>query len=245
MSDLHLKIKDIRDMFVDKLNNKDYVILSNDIKTLELVGVSFIADENYIFGEVNQKYVFCEISWYMSQSLNVNDIPGGTPAIWKKCATPEGFINSNYGWMIFSEENGSQYDNVLKELKRDPSSRRAVMIYTRPSMHTDQNKGGMQDFCCTWGVQYFIRNDRLTCHVNMRSNDVIFGYRNDLAFQQYVLHKLANDLNVETGSITWSAGSLHLYERHFYYLDHYRGSGETSISKSDYDKIYSGKEHAF
>ena len=56
------------------------------------------------------------------QSLYVDDIPGETPKIWKDIASDEGKINSNYGWCIYSEENGYQYHNVKRELKNNPNS---------------------------------------------------------------------------------------------------------------------------
>ena len=92
------------------------------------------------------------------------------------------------------------------------------MIYTRPSMWEDYNKNGMSDFMCTNTVQYFLRNGRLDALVQMRSNDVVFGYKNDFAWQDYVLNNLCQDLGVDKGTITWSVGSLHVYERHFHLI---------------------------
>jgi thymidylate synthase len=83
----------------------------------------------------------------------------------------------------------------------------------------------MSDFICTDAVQYFIRdvpNSKfpvLHAHVRMRSNDAWAGYRNDLAWQKFVLNELAKDLQVNVGDIIWSAGSFHVYERNFHYLD--------------------------
>ena len=192
-----------------------FVTDKTGVKMLEIINASFVADEPSIFGKVNYDYVMREIQWYESQSLNVNDIPGGAPAIWQQVSDPEGWINSNYGWCIFSPDNGEQYHNVLDELKRNPDSRRATMIYTRPSMWSDYNKNGMSDFMCTNTVQYLIRNDKLHSVVQMRSNDVVYGYKNDYAWQQTVLGKLSTDLGIEIGDIHWNVGSLHVYERHF------------------------------
>ena len=55
----------------------------------------------------------------------------------------------------------------------------------------------------------------------MRSNDVIFGYRNDYAWQEHVLDMLRDDLyyqghNLEKGNIHWQVQNLHVYERHFH-----------------------------
>ena len=77
-------------------------------------------------------------------------------------------------------------------------------------------ENGKNDFICTNAVTYYIRNDELQSVVQMRSNDVVFGYKNDYAWQQYVLKQLANDLNIEPGYITWQVQNLHVYERHFH-----------------------------
>lgn len=212
---IRMNVDHVREYFVDALFHEEYVTDKTGVKTIEMVGAHFIADEPTIFGPLNHDYINRELEWYKSMSLNVYNIPGETPAIWKQVADKSGFINSNYGWCIWSIENHRQFDNVRKELKSNPNSRRAIMIYTRPSMHYDYNKDGMSDFMCTNTVQYLIRDDVLSCIVNMRSNDVVFGYRNDFAWQKHVLDELGSELGVETGDIIWSVGSLHVYERHF------------------------------
>lgn len=216
-----LKVYDIREAFCEAYLDGDFVIDKTGVKTIEVIGASFIADEPTIFGEVNDEYVKRELDWYLSQSLYVKDIPPPVPKIWESVASKDGKINSNYGYLIFSKENGSQYEKVRNELIANPNSRRAVMIYTRPSMHSDYNQGGMSDFICTNAVQYMIRDDTVYAVVQMRSNDVVFGYRNDYAWQMYVLEKLTLEINalaerkLNVGGIVWQVGSLHVYERHF------------------------------
>lgn len=205
----------IREEFKWLLANEFYVEDKSGVKLLEIVNASFIADEPSIFGKPNHSYIEREIEWYKSMSLNVNDIPGETPVVWKQVATPDGRINSNYGWCIWSRENGEQYNNVLRELRQKPTSRRATMIYTRPSMWVDYSRDGMSDFMCTNAVQYVIRDQALHAIVQMRSNDVFYGYRNDYAWNEYVLKMLSYDLDVSPGIIYWNVGSLHVYERNF------------------------------
>ena len=208
-------VSDIRSALYRKLITEEYVTDKTGVKTLEIMNASFIADQPAIIGKVNEDYVERELAWYKSQSLNVNDIPGETPAIWQSVATEDGYINSNYGWCIWSDENHNQYTNVLDELKKNPDSRRANMIYTRPTMHSDYNRNGMSDFMCTNNVQYLIRNGELNALVYMRSNDAVFGYKNDWAWQKHVLDSLCKELNVPAGQIYWNVSSLHIYERHF------------------------------
>jgi thymidylate synthase len=153
-------------------------------------------------------------------------------------ACKNGRINSNYGWCIWNSANGNQLDQVIAELKKNPESRRAVTIYTRPSMWQDYNENGRSDFMCTNAVQYLIRDGKLNAVVQMRSNDAWAGYRNDYAWQKHVLDIVANELTVEAGDIHWSAGSLHIYDRQFYLVDNYVKTGEISITKEKYDELY-------
>ena len=211
-------VKDIRNYFVRAYENHDYVTDKTGVKTIEMMAAQFIADEPYIFGTLDTGYIARELEWYKSQSLNVNDIPGGAPKVWKDVADENGYINSNYGWCVYSGENGNQYQNVLEELRQNPNSRRAVMIYTRPHMHYDYKFLGMNDFMCTNAVQYLIRDDKLHAIVNMRSNDVVYGFKNDYAWQEYVALQLCDELATQLGDIVWNVGSLHIYERHFHLI---------------------------
>jgi len=213
-----MNVQDIRDLMFFKYDNEDFVIDKTGSKVIELVGASFIADQPYIFRQQNTDYITREIEWYNSQSLDVNDIPPPVPKIWKDVADTEGLINSNYGFLIYSEENNYQFKRVLAELKEHPNSRRAVMIYTRPSVWDEYNLNGRSDFICTSTVQYLIRKGKLEVIVQMRSNDITSGYNNDVAWQNHVQERLCEKLNVEPGNIHWQVGSLHMYESNFYCL---------------------------
>jgi len=101
-------------------------------------------------------------------------------------------------------------------------------------MWSDYNHNGMSDFMCTNAVQYTIRDNRLNAVVQMRSNDVWAGFRNDVAWQQHVLNYLSEDLNIEPGIIYWNVGSLHCYEKDMYLIDWFNKTGEISISKKEY-----------
>ena len=221
--------EDIKNQLQTKYKNSDFRITKAGVKTVELQNVQFEADKDYIIREPNYEYVQREIAWYESQSLNVNDIPGNVPAIWKQCADVNGDINSNYGWMIWSKENGSQYNNCIWHLVNDPATRNACMIYNRPSMHVDATSNHKHDFCCTFAVQYFLNpvgnKYELNTFVLMRSNDAVFGYDNDVIWQNYVRDKLAKDLSeklekdIIINPVVWYASSLHVYERHFKFLE--------------------------
>ena len=211
-------VDDIRNLFKSKHLNEVYVTDKTGVKTIEIVNANFIADEPTIFGKVNEDYIRRELNWYLSRSLNVNDIEGDVPQIWQMISDKKGKINSNYGYLTLDKKNFNQYFNCAMELHKNPDSRRAVMIYTRPSIWKEYNKKGMSDFICTNAVQYLIRKDKLEVVVQMRSNDVVFGYRNDYAWQKYMADMMCNELKNELGNIYWNVGSMHVYERHFKFI---------------------------
>jgi thymidylate synthase len=250
-----LRVKDIREAFTELLVENKLTTVGREAtmtslvgsSTVEIVNANFIADEDSIFGTVNWDYVKREEEWYNSMSLNVNDIPGCAPAVWKAVADKDGFINSNYGWCVWSKENFEQYHRARAELNRNPESRRAMMIYTRPSMWNEFDLNGRSDFMCTNAVQYLIRNGAVHAVVQMRSNDSIMGFKNDRAWQQHILESLTKDLNIirsfstpayEVGNLYWNSGSLHVYSRHYFLIDHFSKTGESKISKEAYVSLY-------
>lgn len=228
-------VSDVRNYFGDLLRSESFVTDKSGCKMLEMTGASFIANSDHIFGKPNEDYINRELKWYNSMSRSVHDIEGETPKIWLDVSDKNGVINSNYGWCILSGENFFQYQTVKRILEEKPDSRQAVMIYTRPNMHIDAFDNDRHDFMCTNAVQYMIRDGQLNAVVQMRSNDAWAGYRNDFAWQLAVQSRLAGDLEVEVGPIVWQVGSLHIYKRNFWMVDHYTRTGDAQPKKVDYD----------
>ena len=214
-------VSDIRQYFIDELHDEAFTEDRTGQKTIELLGASFVADEPAIFGNVNQDYVEAELEWYNSCSTNVNDIhpDKDAPAAWQYASNDHGEINSNYGHLIYDDKFYNQYERVLWELEENRDTRRASMIYQRPSIWVEFNEAGKNDFICTNAVTYYVRNDELQAVVQMRSNDVVFGYKNDYAWQQNVLESLSQDLGINPGFIIWQPQNLHVYERHFHLVE--------------------------
>jgi thymidylate synthase len=241
----NLKVNDIRNLFAEEFKANHFTEDKTGVKLLELVGFSFEADENTIFGKPNEDYIRRELDWYKSLSLNVNDIEAPIPKIWQDVSGANGEINSNYGWCVVSginatykgKHNHGQYWETYKELRDNPNSRRAIMIYTRPTIHLEYNLNGMSDFICTNTVQYVIRDETLIGIVQMRSNDAWAGFRNDFAWQDHVVKLLAAALGITKTKIIWHVGSIHLYESQFYLVDHYIKTGEIHVLKNDYQKL--------
>ena len=228
---IHPNTSDIKHYFIDALANEQFVTDRTGQKTIEMIGASFMADKPAIFGTPNEEYIKKELAWYNSQSCNVNAMTGIIPEAWNATANDYGQINSNYGHLIYSDKYHHQFGRVLDELLTNIDGRRATMIYTRPSIWEEYNEDGKNDFICTNAVTYYIRDGKIHCVVQMRSNDVVFGYKNDYAWQLHVLKELTEEYNtcylsnaadadyrkeMEVGDIIWQVQNLHVYERHFH-----------------------------
>lgn len=178
-------------------------------------------DKNF---QTPKKYVKAELDWYKSMDLSIIGHEGiESNPTWQSCCTKDEKkqINSNYGWCVFSEENGSQYDNCLEVLKKDKTTRNAIIMYNRPEIYKDYKRDGMHDMICTMYSHFFIRHNRLYMIHNMRSNDVRYGFIcSDLAWNCFVYQNMYEDLkstypDLEVGTIIWTSDSMHLYSRHF------------------------------
>jgi thymidylate synthase len=94
------------------------------------------------------------------------------------------------------------------------------MIYNRPSIWAEYNENGKSDFICTNAQTFYIRDNKLHMVSQMRSNDVVFGYKNDYAWAQHLMDRAIDNLNEEgyeltKGDLIWQVMNLHVYERHF------------------------------
>lgn len=133
-------------------------------------------------------------------------------------------LNSAYGRRmgVAFPDLGSQWVVCKKTLVDDPDSRRAVLLINRPEDQKTACVSGSKDVPCTLALQFFVRGGKLELHVTMRSNDAIWGLAYDLfsftLFQECMLLELQREekfRGLRLGPYHHTAGSLHVYERHF------------------------------
>lgn len=192
----------------------------------EILGAVVVFDPEGPDIPTNEAYVRAEMDWYKSQDRCITGHIGiESNKIWKKIASPTtNCVNSNYGWCIFSAENYLQYQMAVDAFKENRFTKRATMIYSRPSIVFEWNDGihASHDAICTIYCQAELRMYRdeyvLDYHVHMRSNDAWYGMRNDYKWHKYVIEMLretlTRELNVpiKLGVIRWFADSLHIYK---------------------------------
>jgi len=206
-----------------KINEQDFLTDKSGVKIVETISPRVVLDpmDLYVDFETKKsprKYVDKETDWYLSHELKINKV--SDVEIWNRVCDSNREINSNYGNLVHSRSNFSQFSNVVETLKNHKESRQAIIIYTRPSIHYEWNSHGASDFICTNYQQFFIRNNKLHCVTSQRSCDCYFGVMSDIPWFHQVIQKALAELtqtylNLELGDHIWIPNSFHAYERHF------------------------------
>jgi len=207
------------------LKNRGHVRDSRAGKTLELIDVATVLKNprtRYIiepYRKHSLNYIVREIDWYLSGDYNAEPIARAAK-FWQTIQDTSGKINSNYGAKLFYEKiyGESQFDRVIAHLKKFPNSRRAIFFFNLYPMDWIQ-MDTTQDYVCTIYGHAIINNGKLDLLIYMRSNDVIWGWSNDVPFFTLLQEMMATELGLPVGTYYHHAGSMHIYENFFYRLD--------------------------
>lgn len=223
----------------DVYNNYTYECAPRGQKIREKLSVSFqiknprrrlLSGPALVHREFPLTYVIAESLWYLLGE-NRTDWIANYSSFWNNISDDGVTANSAYGARIFRPHTAiaqgrfTQWDYVKEELKRDPDSRRAVILIRSPEDSIDATK----DVPCTLSLQFFIRDSALHMVVTMRSTDLILGLTNDVPAFCLFQELMALELGVKLGTYMHTSNSLHIYERHFPMCEKILGSAEGLI----------------
>ena len=207
-----MKYKNAQQAFEDLYTSiNDNGILINNTKVLYNQGFYILNPlDNKIntsFRKWNLKYANREWNWYLSANPSAKEISKFAP-IWKNHMDKYGNVRSNYGWQW---NRNNMLKKVINKLKKEKNTRQAVLsIYDGKEIDTYDF-----DTPCTNSIHFQVVNNKLCMTVNMRSNDLWYGFCND----QYCFSKLQElvslELNTKIGWYYHFASNLHLYDKNF------------------------------
>lgn len=163
---------------------------------------------NLPYRSISEKYLLEELKWYWSGDNSCKTI-GQFAKLWLAITDDGETSNSAYGYILQKKYGFNQIEQIIELLKKDPTSRRAVLNISDPSI----NRITTKDMQCTVAIQFLVRNGKLEETVYMRSNDVCFGLPYDFAYFVSVAMYIASKLNLELGTYTHHATSMHMYEK--------------------------------
>lgn len=157
---------------------------------------------------ISVEYLFGELLWYFRASNRLAFISKFS-SFWNHLSDDGRTCNSAYGYIIFEKYGFDQLRKVIDLLRKDPTSRRAVININVPNENVIETK----DEPCTVSIQFLLRDNKLNCTVYMRSNDIWFGFPYDIVFFTELQRIVAMNVEAELGTYTHLVGSLHMYDR--------------------------------
>lgn len=194
-----------------------YRLISEGIRragttTLFNVGFIIVNPADNLITEEKRKwslnYARYEWDWYLSGNPSAVEIAKRAP-IWLNHMDVNGNVNSNYGYQWMRGNTIPQIEYVIKELTRDPDSRRAVIsIYDGK-----ESELYSKDTPCTLSITFYVVQQTLCMSVHMRSNDIFYGFCNDQFCFSELQRLIAYRLNLSIGEYYHSVVNMHIYDK--------------------------------
>jgi thymidylate synthase len=232
-----------KEMLAYVLHNGDYRKDRTSVGTISVFGYETRFDLSKGFPAVTTKKlawksVVSELLWMLEGSQNerrLAELLYGEPrsllsnkkTIWTENADKQGkelgYANNElekglgpvYGsqWRNwYNGETNNYYDQIkdlIWNLKNDPRSRRHIL--------TSWNVGEIDQMAlppCHFVCQFHVMNNKLSCKLNMRSNDLFLGAPFNIAGYALLTHILARECGFEVGELVYSIGDAHIYSNH-------------------------------
>lgn len=161
------------------------------------------------WNKIDYGYMCAEELWYVLRDEKLEFINKFNAPGFKRTSEDGIYSNSAYGDIVFVRHGYNQLLQVIDILSTDPDSRRAVINLNVPNRH----RKTCMDEICTFNLSFYINDGKLYCTAMMRSNDFSGCMPYDVLFFTNLQRYIAWKLNVQLGSYTHFATSLHIYEK--------------------------------
>jgi len=177
--------------------------------------------------KLHTKSILHELLWFLQGSTNIAYLRENGVSIWDEWATKEGELGPVYGhqWRFWPDNQGGHIDQIaelIEGLKERPDSRRHLFHAWNVAYLPDETKkpwenaaaGKMALPPCHLLYQFYVANNKLSCLLYIRSNDLFLGNPYNTASVAFLTHMVAQQCNFDVGEVILSMGDLHLYKNH-------------------------------
>lgn len=164
--------------------------------------------------KLHLKSIIYELLWFLRGDTNVAYLQEHGVRIWNEWADESGDLGPVYGrqWRSWPRATGGSIDQiqqVIKELKVNPDSRRMVVSAWNVA-ELDQ----MALAPCHCLMQFYVSNGRLSLQLYQRSADVFLGVPFNIASYALLLMMIAQVVGLEAGEFIHTFGDVHIYRNH-------------------------------
>lgn len=166
--------------------------------------------------KLHLKSIIHELLWFLRGDTNVKYLQDHGVSIWDEWADDEGELGPIYGkqwrsWETWWDESNSidQISQVMKEIKKNPDSRRMVVSAWNPADIPD-----MALPPCHCLFQFNVLDGRLNCQLYQRSADIFLGVPFNIASYALLTQLMAQMTGLKPGEFVHTLGDAHLYLNH-------------------------------
>jgi len=164
--------------------------------------------------KIHLRSVIYELLWFLKGDTNIRFLKENNVTIWDEWADEQGNLGPVYGaqWRAWKTPDGQTIDqisNVIDQIKKNPDSRRHIVVAYNPS---DVDKMALPP--CHSFFQFYVANGQLSCQLYQRSADVFLGVPFNIASYALLTHMVAQVCDLEVGEFIHTFGDAHLYLNH-------------------------------
>ncbi|HEY1329530.1 MAG TPA: thymidylate synthase [Casimicrobiaceae bacterium] len=168
---------------------------------------------------IHTKSIVHELLWFMRGETNVRSLQEAGVTIWDEWADADGDLGPVYGyqWRSWPTCDGGHVDqlsNVLREIRRNPDSRRLIV-----SAWNVADIPRMKLAPCHALFQFYVADGRLSCQLYQRSADIFLGVPFNIASYALLTHLVAAQCDLRVGDFVWTGGDCHIYLNHLEQVD--------------------------
>lgn len=164
--------------------------------------------------KLHTRSIFHELLWFLKGDTNIQYLKDNKVTIWDEWADEKGDLGPVYGkqWRSWETTDGRKIDqisNVIEQIKKNPDSRRLLVVAFNPS---EVEKMALPP--CHAFFQFYVANGKLSCQLYQRSADVFLGVPFNIASYALLIHMVAQVCNLGVGEFIHTLGDAHLYSNH-------------------------------
>ena len=164
--------------------------------------------------KLHTRSIFHELLWFLKGETNIKYLKENKVSILDEWADENGELGPVYGkqWRSWEAADGTTIDqisNVIEEIKKNPDSRRLLVVAFNPS---DISKMALPP--CHAFFQFYVADGKLSCQLYQRSADIFLGVPFNIASYALLVHMVAQVCNLEVGEFIHTLGDAHIYSNH-------------------------------
>ncbi len=164
--------------------------------------------------KLHTRSIFHELLWFLKGDTNIQYLRDNKVTIWDEWADENGDLGPVYGkqWRSWETTDGRKIDqiaNVIEQIKKNPDSRRLLVVAFNPS---EVDKMALPP--CHAFFQFYVADGKLSCQLYQRSADVFLGVPFNIASYALLIHMVAQVCNLKVGEFVHTLGDAHLYSNH-------------------------------